>query len=62
MDVIILIFIIFLIKGDWLWPAMWLLPNDWVYGGWPTSGEIDICETRGNTDLKCGNDLIVSLD
>jgi hypothetical protein len=45
-------------KGDWLWPALWMLPNDWVYGGWPTSGEIDICETRGNADLKCGDDYI----
>jgi hypothetical protein len=20
--------------GDWLWPALWLLPKKWVYGGW----------------------------
>ena len=19
--------------GDWLWPALWLLPQDWRYGG-----------------------------
>lgn len=28
--------------GDWLWPAIWLLPADAVYGSWPQSGEIDI--------------------
>ncbi|KAF6752646.1 concanavalin A-like lectin/glucanase domain-containing protein [Ephemerocybe angulata] len=34
--------------GDWLWPAIWMLPVDNVYGGWPMSGEIDIMEARGN--------------
>ncbi|CAH1777177.1 unnamed protein product [Owenia fusiformis] len=34
--------------GDWIWPALWLLPRDAVYGGWPRSGEIDVCESRGN--------------
>ena len=50
-------------KGDWLygrfvirakipvgvgsWPAIWMLPTDWVYGDWPTSGEIDIMEHVG---------------
>lgn len=37
--------------GDWLWPAIWMLPEDWVYGGWPRSGEIDIIEAIGNRDL-----------
>lgn len=34
--------------GDWLWPAIWLLPTNNVYGDWPASGEIDIIEARGN--------------
>lgn len=50
-------------KGDWkygrievraklpygrgTWPAIWMLPTDWVYGGWPSSGEIDIMEHVG---------------
>ncbi|KAK1227171.1 hypothetical protein PQX77_009805 [Marasmius sp. AFHP31] len=36
-------------RGDWLWPAIWMLPKDSVYGDWPRSGEIDIVESRGNS-------------
>jgi beta-glucanase (GH16 family) len=33
--------------GKGLWPAIWMLPTDWAYGGWPHSGEIDILENVG---------------
>ena len=35
-------------RGDWLWPALWMLPVNDTYGPWPASGEIDIMESRGN--------------
>ncbi|MDX2108893.1 MAG: glycoside hydrolase family 16 protein [Verrucomicrobiota bacterium] len=47
-------------QGDWLyarveiraklptglgmWPALWLMPSESIYGAWPQSGEIDIME------------------
>lgn len=37
-------------KGDWLWPAIWMLPKHNEYGTWPASGEIDIMESRGNDE------------
>ena len=51
-------------KGDWrygrfeiraklplgrgIWPAIWLMPTDDTYGGWPNSGEVDIMELLGH--------------
>jgi beta-glucanase (GH16 family) len=35
---------------DGLWPAFWLLPDglpqDWAYGPWAASGELDVMEAR----------------
>ena len=33
--------------GRGTWPAIWMLPTDWKYGVWPSSGEIDIMEHVG---------------
>ncbi|KAF7297158.1 Glycoside hydrolase family 16 protein [Mycena indigotica] len=33
-------------RGDWLWPAIWMLP---VEGTWPLDGEMDLMEARGNS-------------
>lgn len=40
--------------GDWLWPALWMMPRFSVYGEWPASGEIDVMEGRGNRNLFDG--------
>lgn len=33
--------------GNGIWPALWMLPQDNVYGTWASSGEIDVMEARG---------------
>ncbi|MCX6121251.1 MAG: glycoside hydrolase family 16 protein [Ignavibacteriales bacterium] len=38
--------------GKGLWPAIWMLPTDYVYGRWPKSGEIDIMECLGDNTWK----------
>ncbi|MGR5068829.1 glycoside hydrolase family 16 protein [Vibrio alfacsensis] len=40
-------------SGQGTWPAIWMLPTDYVYGGWAASGEIDIMEA---VNLKAAND------
>lgn len=39
-------------KGKGVWPAIWMLPEKAVYGGWPASGEIDIMEHVGHEPGK----------
>ncbi|KAI9752355.1 MAG: hypothetical protein M4579_005663 [Chaenotheca gracillima] len=48
--------------GDWLWPAIWMMPVNSDYGPWPLSGEIDIIESRGNnyTYAQGGNNIVSS--
>ena len=38
--------------GQGLWPAFWMLPTDYAYGGWAASGEIDIMEAI-NLAMTC---------
>lgn len=49
-------------EGDWMWPAIWMLPVNDTYGVWPQSGEIDIMESRGNNYSypQGGNDIVSS--
>jgi len=35
-------------KGQGLWPAFWMLGNDFGTVGWPASGELDIMENKGS--------------
>jgi beta-glucanase (GH16 family) len=35
-------------KARGTWPALWMLPEYSVYGGWPRSGEIDVMEAVGH--------------
>ncbi|CAH1786670.1 unnamed protein product [Owenia fusiformis] len=45
-------------EGDWIWPAIWMVPMREEYGKWPASGEIDIVEVRGNKDFKLDGESI----
>ncbi len=38
--------------GKGIWPALWMLPQEEKYGGWPLSGEIDMVEARGQEPTK----------
>jgi len=38
--------------GMGLWPAFWMLPTNNVYGGWASSGEIDIFEAVDTSPSK----------
>jgi len=39
-------------QGKGIWPAIWMMPTDEKYGGWPHSGEIDIMELLGHEPNK----------
>lgn len=43
--------------GKGLWPALWMLPQDNVFGGWPRSGELDIMEQIGSEPAKVAGTL-----
>lgn len=43
-------------QGQGLWPAIWMLPTENVYGQWPLSGEIDIFEAV-NSNAAGGNEI-----
>ena len=38
-------------SGRGIWPALWMMPQNNVYGTWPNSGEIDLMEVKGH-DMK----------
>jgi beta-glucanase (GH16 family) len=40
--------------GGGMWPAFWMMPQDDVYGGWASSGEIDIMESSNGTTYVGG--------
>jgi beta-glucanase (GH16 family) len=35
-------------QGKGIWPAIWMLPTESHFGGWPQGGEIDIMELVGH--------------
>ncbi len=40
--------------GQGLWPALWMMPTDDVYGTWAASGEIDVMEAKGHITNQVG--------
>jgi beta-glucanase (GH16 family) len=43
--------------GKGLWPALWMLPQDDAWGGWPASGEIDLMEIVGEKPHEVLNSI-----
>lgn len=39
------------IKIFFIFLAIWLMPSHNSYGSWPSSGEIDLVESRGNRNM-----------
>ncbi|MGR9049503.1 carbohydrate binding domain-containing protein [Halobacillus faecis] len=44
-------------EGQGFWPAFWMMPENDVYGPWPTSGEIDIMEAAGGDTSNIGGTI-----
>ncbi|KAK6168499.1 hypothetical protein SNE40_021019 [Patella caerulea] len=42
-------------RGDWIWPAIWMMPRKNNYGLWPRSGEIDFMEAACNEHAVWNN-------
>ena len=43
--------------GKGLWPALWMLPQSDLYGGWAASGEIDLMEIVGERPQEVLNSI-----
>lgn len=44
-------------SGTGFWPALWMLPENSPYGGWPNSGEIDVMENNGSISNQEGGTI-----
>ncbi|PWU18170.1 MAG: hypothetical protein C5B50_09695 [Verrucomicrobia bacterium] len=44
-------------SGTGTWPAIWMLPQNSTYGGWPNNGEIDIMENKGTSTTQVGGTI-----
>ncbi|KXN70811.1 glycoside hydrolase family 16 protein [Conidiobolus coronatus NRRL 28638] len=44
-------------KGNFVWPSVWMLPKVSKYGGWPSDGEIDIIEAKGQNENVVNHNL-----
>jgi len=48
-------------NGNFLWPALWLLPTDNMYGSWAASGEIDVMEYKSQIPNELYHNVWYSL-
>ncbi len=44
-------------EGTGTWPALWMLPQNATYGGWPNNGEIDVVENKGTHPDQAGGTI-----
>jgi beta-glucanase (GH16 family) len=45
------------VTGNGMWPAFWMLGDNYDSAGWPQCGEIDIMEVRGSTPWTNGGSM-----